>query len=232
MSINLSTRARFVALALATLLVVVGWYGFAYRPGASKLKKIKADIVASQAQVAQLQNELVRLQALKANAPKLRALQAKFNTALPSKPAVSDFIRKVQDAATKSGLDFLSIAPSVPSAPTGGSAPAPAPAPAASPAAGAPAVVAPAPAAQPALQSIAISLTARGKFFPMKDFIHRLEHLDRALKVSTFSLSGSGAAGSPDLSVSISLMIFEAQDVAPAAPAAPAASPPPVTTGA
>jgi Tfp pilus assembly protein PilO len=232
MSLNLSTRARFVALGLATLLVIVGWFALSFRPASSELKKIKADTVASQAQVAQLQTELVRLQGLKANEGKLRADETKFKIALPSDPAVSDFIRKVQDAANKSGLDFLSIAPSMPSAPTA-AGPAPAPAPAASPAPSASPGASPAAVAQPAtvpgLQTIAISITAKGKFFPMKDFIHRMERLPRALKVNSFSVSAGGQGASPDLSVSLSLAIFESTPIAAPTPP-PASTPPPVSS--
>src|SRR5207248_1177672 len=151
------------------------------------------------------QTELVRLQAIAANAPQLRAQQTRFATALPSQPGISDFIRKVQDAANAAHLDFLSIAPSVPSAPTAAgpasapAAPAPAaPAPATSPtpspapgAAGAPAAPT-GPATIPGISTITVTITAKGTFFPMKDFIHRLEHLPRALRVNNFTISSAG----------------------------------------
>lgn len=215
----MSVKMRFVALGVASFLVLALWFGVAYHPASAKLGKLRQDVQTSQSQVVQLQSELSRLQALKANAPQLRASAARFTAALPSDPAVSKFIRLVQDAADSAHISFLSVAPSLPAAaPTTAVAP-PAASPGATPVptatpAGSAAPAAPVAPAAPALQTITISITAKGAFFPMKDFIHRLEHLPRALRVTTFSVSGgfsgSGAPAPGGLTVSLNMSIFTA----------------------
>jgi Tfp pilus assembly protein PilO len=231
-SINLSTRMRFVALGVAMVLVLVGWFGFVYHPGNAKLGKLRTDVAAAQSQATQLQGELARLQQLKLQAPQLRKDQAKFAVALPEKPAVSDFIRLVQNAANAAHLDFLSIAPSLPSAPQPAAASptttAPTPSPSASPAASPAAAAAPVtPATIPGVQTITIAITAKGTFFPLKDFVHRLEHLPRALHVTSFSVSGAQTGNqTPQLTVSLSMSIFESTSIAAPTPAPVASTPP------
>jgi Tfp pilus assembly protein PilO len=231
----MSVKIRFVALGVASLLVLLLWFGVVYHPASAKLGKLKQDITAAQTQRSQLQAELQRLQTLKANEPLLRADVAKFTAAMPTSPQISAFIRLVQNAADGAGIDFLSVAPSLPAAAQPAAAPA-APAPATSPApSSTPAPTTSTSGTAPTsptltttasgIQVITISLTAKGNFFPMEDFLHRLEHLPRALRVTTFSVSGgqastpgsAPAANSGGLSVSMSLSIF----VAPPAAAGP-----------
>jgi len=224
----MSVKMRFVALGVASALVLLLWFGVVYHPASSKLGTLRQEVQTSQNQATQLRSELIRLQGLKNQAPQLRADAARFTTALPSDPAVSTFIRLVQSAADAAHISFLSIAPSVPAASQAAAA-APAPPPASTAATPAPtatpstsaAPAAPVTTPPPAVQAITIAITAKGTFFPMKDFIHRLEHLPRALRVTTFSISGGSAgaaapssgAAAPSaggLAVNVTLSIFTA----------------------
>lgn len=233
----MSMRMRFVGVIALTLVVTAVWYVAAFKPSRAKLGEVRADVQRTKEEVAALTAKLAHLQDLKANEKELREEFAKFENALPVEPAVSDFILDVQGAADQAGIDFLSIAPALPAAPTGG-APAPAaaaPAPTegeeAEGAAGAPTVP-----AQPAVQSISVSLTADGQFFEIEDFIAKMEKLERAIRVDTFTLSGgggdtaatgaaapaAGVSGSPGVSLSIKLQMFMNR---PAAAAAAATTP-------
>jgi Tfp pilus assembly protein PilO len=236
---------RFVSLVALCLVVTIAWYAAAFKPSRAKLSTVRADVKSTEEQVAQLTSKLAELQALKANEKELRKEFAKYKDALPVEPAVSDFILDVQGAADQAGIDFLSISPSLPAAPTGGEA---APV-AAAPASPAPtdgdeaaAAAAQAAPAQPTVQAVSVSLTADGKFFEIETFIAKMEKLERAIRIDTFSLSGGGgdsasngaaapAAGlgeSPGVSLSIKLQMFmnRASTAAPAA-----ATTAPITSG-
>jgi Tfp pilus assembly protein PilO len=230
---------RFVALGVATLLVLGGWFLAAYKPANAKLADVRAQVQTTKDEVASLTQKLAHLQELKKNEKTLRAKEARFAKALPPKAAVSDFIRQVQDASNQAGIGFLSISPSLP-ADVAGAAPAPAapadgatvsptPTPTASPGSSELPVAPPVVAASP-LQTVAMSLTATGKFFEIESFVSKLEHLTRALRVDTFALSGATeAGGSPKLTLSITLRVY-LNKLAPVAPPA-AATTAPTTSG-
>jgi Tfp pilus assembly protein PilO len=156
----------------------------------------------------------------------LRADLARFSDALPPDPRVPDFILQVQDAANAAGIDFLTITPSLPTA-AAGTALATAPATGTAGATATPAPTtgsAPAPATPGAgLKEISVAMTTTGQFFEVEDFINRLEHLARALKIEDFSLSiTNDTSGGSALSVSLKLKMFTMTAAAPVpAPAAP-----------
>ncbi len=226
-------KMRFVALIVATFVLLGGWFFAAFKPAQSKLGEVRAQVETTKTEVVSLTQKLEHLQALKRDEKSLRAQAARFREALPTKTAVSDFIRQVQDAAEEAGIDFLTVTPSLPTAPTVVAAVAPV-APVATPAPSADTeaaqnVAPPAPVSP--LQAISVSLTADGKFFEIEKFVNKLEHLERSIRIDDFTLGGGGSAGgapgqggTPSLSLSIKLQMFlnKPAPVAPAAAAAPA----------
>ena len=217
----MSMRMRFIGLIALSLVVTIVWYTAAFKPSRAKLGEVRADVKRTQEEVSALTARLQHLQELKANEKELRKEFAKFGDALPVEPAVSDFILDVQEAADQAGIAFLSISPSLPSAVAAAAAAAPAsPTPTQGDAAAA-AAANPTPVA-PAVQGITVTLTAKGSFFTIEEFVAKMEKLKRALKVDSFSLSGdggdtaaagaaapaAGVGGSPSVSLSIGLKIF------------------------
>jgi Tfp pilus assembly protein PilO len=224
-------KMRFVSLVAVTLVIAIAWYAAAFKPARSKLSDVRADVKTTQDEVAQLTAKLTELQNLKKNEKELRAEFKKFAQALPVEPAVADFILDVQGAADQAGIDFLSITPSLPSAPQAvavapsGTSTAPAESAnqtTSSEAEEASAAAAPAPVSP--LQTIAVALTADGKFFEVEDFVAKMEKLERAIRIDDFTLSsgkdagtGLGADDSPGISLSIKLQMFMNRPAAPAA---------------
>ena len=207
----MSMKMRFGALILASVVVVAGWFGFVFRPAQARLSAVNADVQRTVDEVASLQAKLAELKKLEANETELREDAEKMMKALPADPKVSDFILMVQDAANESGIDFVQITPSLPAAPTTVAAPSTATgtAPAPSPSSSDESATAPvAPVAE--IQTIAVQLTAGGGYFQMEDFVLKLEHLGRALRIDDFNVSSAEATtgGSPKLSVSLSMKVF------------------------
>lgn len=208
----MSMRMKFVALTVATLLFVIGWFFVGFKPASSRLAEVKDEVETTRTEIAALQARLARLQELKLNEAQLRADAERYDRGLPTRPAVSDFIRQVQDAANNAGIDFLTISPSVP-AETGGAQ-------AAQPADPS----APPQAAAAAYRTIDVSMNANGGFFNVERFVSNLERLDRAIRIQTFNLSGGGQGDNPPLSLAINLKMFMGS--VPAAAPAPAPAPP------
>lgn len=223
----MSMRNRFIALGAVVALMVVAFVAFPFRSNRAEVKNVRAQQATVQEQIDALRVRLERLKELQRNEPALRAESARFGDALPSEPRLPDFILQVQESANLAGVDFLSIAPTLPAPFSPATA------------AGAPATSTTAPSAG-GLQAISVAVSTTGGYADVVDFVTRLEQLKRAVRVNTFTLSPGGDAagapgGSPKLSVAFQVQMFvESPAAATAAVAAPAgaggaasSSPPP-----
>lgn len=235
----MSMKKRFSALVLITVVAVVGWFALAFRPAHSRLGELRDEVEQSRTELSALQERLERLQALQRNENQIRDEAVRMAAALPSEPAVSDFILRVQDAANAAGIDFLTITPALPAVPAGVAA--------AQPAAPsdaeltdeqreAQAQAEAAAAADPVnrLRSIEVQVKADGGFFAMEQFIANLERLGRAVRLDDFTLATGGGDAADTLSASMKLNIFmlAPQAAAGAGTGTAAAQPAPTTTGA
>jgi Tfp pilus assembly protein PilO len=155
-----------------------------------------------------LQTELSRLQEAAENAPQLRRELARFRRAVPPVADLPGLINLLQTAADTSGVDFFSIAPGTPvAAPQGGAAEIPA------------------------------SIQVVGGFFPVDEFLFRLETLQRASKVPTITVS-LGPDGAPQIQIQLEVRFFTTDTAAgpgaavpgPEPSPSPGASPSPETT--
>jgi Tfp pilus assembly protein PilO len=197
LSLNaMSLKLKIVLLLVLTVVVAAGWYLISYRPGQKDLAQLRTQVVAKQQEVANLDSQLKHLQALKANEPKLRAVLARYDRALPADPKLPEFILQMHDIANKAGVAWISVAPSVPSAPTGAGAT----------------------NAATGLREISVSINTSGKYFALQNFMYRLERLNRVLRVDNFGISPVQAGS---LSVSMKMRMF----MRPAAPAATTTTP-------
>jgi Tfp pilus assembly protein PilO len=144
-----------------------------------------------------LQTELSRLQEAAENAPQLRRELARFRRAVPPVADLPGLINLLQTAADTSGVDFFSIAPGTPVvAPQGGAAEIPA------------------------------SIQAIGGFFPVDEFLFRLETLQRASKVPTITVS-EGPDGLPQVQIQLEVRFFTTDTAAGPGAAVPGPEPSP-----
>ncbi len=208
----MSMRMRFTALILASVVVAAGWFMFVFRPAQADLGEVNDQVEQTVDQVAALQKKLAELQALKANEAEVRAEGQKMQAALPTDPKLADFIRLVQNAANEAGIDFITVTPSLPAAPTTQTAPSTAGASASPPPSASSSgneTAAPAAPVSP-IQAISVSVNAKGRFFEMENFILKMEHLARAMRIDDFSVTSedSSGGGSPVLSTSMKMQIF------------------------
>ena len=136
------------------------------------------ELIAEQAREQPLQTELARLRQAAENAPTLRRELARFQRAVPPVADLPGLINDLQTAADVSGVDFFSVSPSPP-----------------------------APAATGLATEIPAAIRVIGGFFPVDEFLFRLETLPRAAKVVSVSL-GEGPDGTPQVSVDLEVRFF------------------------
>jgi Tfp pilus assembly protein PilO len=185
------------------LLILAGVSALAFvgvfRPQTTKISDTRKETEATKERISQLQLELGQLQALQKQAPELRARAQRVDAAIPSDPQLAQFILQVQDAATKSGIDWMSVSPTPPAPaaatgtqggtgqPQGGTQGQP----------------------QGAVSEVAINMSVNGGYFQVQDFLTRLETLGRAVKISGVTLA-PGSAGLPQLAASLTMKMFVA----------------------
>ena len=203
----MSRRAPLIAVVVFVLVAIL-MVVFLVRPKLSDIGAAEDQLTAAEVEQLALQTELSRLQASAEDAARLRAELARARRAVPPIADLPGLINELQTAADVAGVDFFSIAPSSPV-----------------PVEGAQATEVPA------------QIQVIGGFFPVDEFLFRLETLPRSSKVVSLSVS-EGVDGLPQIDVQNDVRFFttdlEAGPGAPAPiapePAAPETSPTPETS--
>lgn len=189
----------------ACLGILALWFFMLWSPKGRELNEAREREVEAQMLVQELEARLSRLQAAEERSPELVATLDRLRSAVPESPNLAQFILDANGAALEAGVDFLSISPSPPAPnPAGGAS------------------------------EVAISLSIKGGYFQVLDFVNRLDVMSRVVVIDTFGLSPQGSEGgaAPELSVSLNGRMFtlaQSGVVAPGA-SAPAPDAPPAET--
>jgi Tfp pilus assembly protein PilO len=177
------------------VVVVILWYVALWSPQSSALsaaRKRKNDAVQQQAT---LRDQLTRLQQARRDQPLKQSQLETLRVAIPDDPNLAQFILDANDAASKAGIDFLSITPTPPTA---------------AGAATTPTTVAGGGAATGAATPvpIRIAMTATGGYFQVLDFMNRLNSLPRVVVIDGLTLGAQAQSGASQLQVSLQGRIF------------------------
>lgn len=189
------SRRTVLLGAGAALLVLVLWYFLLWSPQRSKVADARDRRENAEAEAANLRIQLSRLQDLKQREALQRAELETLRVAVPDQPNLAQFILDANDAATKAGIEFLSITPSVPAAATTGN--------------GAPAAGAPPP-------SVSMTMSIKGGYFQVLDFVNRLTDLPRIVVIDSLNVNAGGGT----LDVSLQARMFVSALPAAATPGA------------
>ncbi|MGZ4145265.1 MAG: type 4a pilus biogenesis protein PilO [Actinomycetota bacterium] len=176
-----SRRQIMIAAAVAVGVTVIFFF-FLLKPKLSDISKARSDIVTAQSEQQTLQVQLQHLQEVRKNAPQTTAQLAAVSQYLPTTPDLPGFIRLLQDAATQSGVDLQSIAPSPPADLTNATG----------------------------VQTISVTIVGRAGFFRLTDFLSRLENLQRAVEVRSIALAPQATSLSSELvlNTTITMQMF------------------------
>jgi Tfp pilus assembly protein PilO len=146
-----------------------------------------------------LQAELARLQAAQEDLPRLQRQLARFRRSIPPVADLPGLINQLQTAADVSGVDFFAISPGDPLPLAGGE-----------------------------VSEVPAQIQVIGTFFPVDEFLFRLETGHRASKVVNVAVA-EGPDLLPQISVTLDVRFYTTDtDAGPGAAAPePAASPSP-----
>ena len=137
----LAVTGALVVLAATTLLLI--------RPTRQATAEARADRDAAVAESQSLRDQIVALEALKPREAELKAQAELAKSEFPATPALPGLVDALQDAASQSGVDLGTVAPSTPEASTINSL----------------------------LAQITTTVSVSGGYFEVQDFLTRLENL-------------------------------------------------------
>jgi Tfp pilus assembly protein PilO len=218
-------RQELVLAVVGALLVLVAATLLLIRPTRQATAEARADRDTAVAESQTLRDQIKALEALKPKEAELKAQAELAKAEFPATPALPGLVDALQDAASQSGVELGTVAPSTPEASTVNSL----------------------------LAQITTTVNVSGGYFEIQDFLVRLENLvkgsdparvtPRSVLVESVNLTGgsdeqatgdsavaAGAAASPDeLEGNIVLTVFQlaqssGSSSTPAAPAATAGS--------
>jgi len=192
-------KNRTLLVALAAAVGAILWYVALFAPLKAERGRLDTTVSAAQAKQQALRATRVSLRQLAVKQGTQQSELERLRRLIPPKPDVAGFILSANDAAVRSGVDWLSVSPAA----------------AVAGAAGAP-------------STIAVSMAVNGSFFTVVDYLRFLEGMARLVVVDSLQLApGGGLAGPLQLSATISARIFTAAaaPLAPGATAPPAPEP-------
>src|SRR5437763_11448315 len=106
----------------AGVVVVILWFVALYSPQSSALKDARKRANDAAQQTATLRDQLSRLQQAQQSQPLKQSQLETLRVAIPDTPNLAQFILDANDAASRAGIDFLSITPAQPTATSGATA--------------------------------------------------------------------------------------------------------------
>ena len=193
-------KSRVVAVGvLLGIVVLLMWNLLIFAPKGRTLSKAKKNAQAAQLIEGTLRSQLTRLQDISHNGPEIAAELDKLSSAVPDAPDLDGFILSANQIAVKSGIDWLSVSPSIVQAGTTG-----------------PSV-------------IPLTIQVKGGFFQVLDYLNRLEAMSRLVIVDGINLTAAtenaagdaAATGPPTLSVTLTGRMFTRAAPPPPAGTAP-----------
>jgi Tfp pilus assembly protein PilO len=185
-------------------------------PKAAQIRTRQKDVVAAQAQERTLSLRVQLLKSYKEEAPKDRKTLAVLERQVPETTELGNIIVILNDTADTSAVDFMTVTPGAPTLGTTSAA-----------------------------STITTQITVTGEYFSVDEFLHRLERLSRAAKVTQVTMTPTeDASGASTLTVSLTAEFYTTDlsagpgsipghtgQAAIAPPAAPVADPTPPTGG-
>jgi Tfp pilus assembly protein PilO len=189
------TKQTLAIAVVAVLAVVAGGWFLLVSPQRANVTSLNAQTSTQESTNASLQTKITALKAELVQLPEAKAQLEAVARRLPPDLAEVSLIRTLTKAAADANVDLQIITPGSPvavaaavvatiapttsaSAADSTTSAAPAPAPVAAPSAG-------------SLYSVPIALTVAGDYFDLEMFVHNLEGMQRALLVSSLSISKS-----------------------------------------
>ena len=184
-------------IGAGAVLIVLGWWFLFYQPRGKDLAEKRTRLEQEKRTEQTLRATLKRRLDLKAQEPVIDSKLVQLAVYMPPAPELPQFIYDATRISKEAGVDFISISPGLPSGGRAGEG------------------------------VIALSISIRGGFFQLLDYLVRVEKLPRTVRFDSISIAPSvGPGGEVSLDVALAGRMFT--DAVPAhvsLPSAPAAAP-------
>ncbi len=157
----MSRDARNVLLLgiLAAVLLVVGFYFLLLGPLLSRLNEADQQRDTQEAQLAQVQQEVAELEEVRRNSPEIERQLLELSKRIPTQPEIPTLVVQMEEIARSSNVSQLSITPGTPGPPPGGGD----------------------------FSVVPVTLTFRGTYDEMQDFLLQTRNLVRLVTVTNLS---------------------------------------------
>ena len=118
----MSSRDRNVLIIglLGIVLLVVGYYFLLLSPLLSDLRERAQERDEKEAQLADLQQEVAQLEAIRRQAPEIQRQLLELSKRVPTQPEITTLVVQIEEIADASGVGQLRIAPGTPVQDPGG----------------------------------------------------------------------------------------------------------------
>lgn len=177
----MSKGRQMLIAALVAVLVTIGFFFLLLSPKLAQIAEVQDGIEEARDEASQLQNEIDRLEEIRAQAPRTRARLARVADLLPSDAQLPTFIRQLQEAASLELVDLLSIAPSTPQPIEGAEE----------------------------IDVITVGIVVNTFFHPLESFLARLENMDRLVEVQSLAITPVSTGNTPvPLNVTLQLRLY------------------------
>ncbi len=206
---NRSDRNILILGLLVIVLLVVGYYFLLLSPLLNTLDDRAQERSDKEAQLANLQQEVAQLEAIKRNAPETERQLLELSKRIPSQPEIPTLVVQIEEIAKAAGVTQLTIVPGTPGPPPGGGD----------------------------FSVVPITMSFEGTYEQLQDFLLRTRNLARLVTVNGVTYEEAETTGTTvqegiekPLQVEIEAEVYFQPEDVPAG-AAPAAPVPPETTG-
>lgn len=183
----MSRRTALIAAGVGVAMVLV-WFFLLWAPRSQAIQDANDRREAAQLRQDDLRVQISRLKAAAQDEPAKRARIEALRAAIPEEPDLGQFILDTNDAASRSGIEFISIAPSEPA--VSGSLQAPAP--------------------------ITANLAVSGGYFQVLDFLNRMNALPRLVVTKDITVGGRQDTGRLTVNLLVEIYTTGALEGAPA----------------
>jgi type IV pilus assembly protein PilO len=157
--VSRSDRNVLILGLLVILLLVVGYYLLLLSPLLDELGERAEDRSEREAELANLRQQVARLEAVRRNAPEIERQLLELSKRIPAQPEIPTLVVQIEEIAEESGVTQLLIEPGTPGPPPGGGE----------------------------FSVVPITMSFEGMYEELQDFLFRARNLARLMTVEEVS---------------------------------------------